>query len=135
EEQVLSLVTRVKELQVEEAKLGEESLSAALKGATERAAFYKGVLDAGLIPSEQTNLDAMAVALAFNITAGILDAAAAIGYAVPQVGSPFAMTYGGIQLGSIVQAAAAAAKVGAQVSDFVGQRAITMAGYTRRDQD
>ena len=74
----------------------------------------------------------MADALVYNILAGITKTASSIGYAVPQVGSPFAMTYGGAQLGAVLAAAGEVFEIGSQVKTYVSQRSLTTAGYDRR---
>lgn len=135
DDQVLGLVTRVKQQQIADLEAGLAAMQASLQGAQVRIGHYQGLTTKGLIASEQVHLDAMAAGLVFNILAGILHTASAIGYAIPQAGSPFAMTYGGVQVGSMVQATAGAAELGSQVSNFIAQRAITMAGYERRQED
>ena len=80
-------------------------------------------------------LDAMADGLAYNILATVTKTAAAIAYAIPQVGSPFAMTYGGIQVGAALNAASSVFEIGSMIQSYVAQRSATMAGYERRAQD
>jgi hypothetical protein len=77
----------------------------------------------------------MAAAAEFTVIGAVLRTAASIGYAVPQVGSPFAMTYGGEQLGAVLTAASGAAEIGADISNFVAQTALQMATYGRRSDD
>ncbi|HYJ81694.1 MAG TPA: hypothetical protein VEW26_02490, partial [Allosphingosinicella sp.] len=135
EGQILALSTQVLEDQISRAQNSIAGLTAAQAGAKAQLDHYTDLLAKNLIPSEQTNLDAMTAALVFNIAANILQTASAIAYTIPQVGSPFAMTYGGIQVGSSLSAGAATATVGAEISNFIGQRALTMAGYERRTQE
>ncbi|HEX5724244.1 MAG TPA: hypothetical protein VFX98_02190, partial [Longimicrobiaceae bacterium] len=56
-------------------------------------------------------------------------------YAAPQVGSPFALTYGGQQVGAALSAAAGAFEIGSTVAAYVAQRTATRAGYQRRAQE
>src|SRR5207249_3456990 len=52
-----------------------------------------------------------------------------------QVGSPFAMTYGGQQLGNTLTALSGVLQFGANVAGIVADRSTTMATYERRRQD
>lgn len=133
--QLLTLTNDLRKTQLDNSLAVVTSLQATLAAANDRASFYGALIDVGLISSETTNLEATASALAFNIVSSVLNVASSIGYAVPQVGSPFAMTYGGKQFGAVLQAAAAAAQIGSEISSYVGQRALTMATYERRAQE
>jgi hypothetical protein len=133
--QILQMTVTMKEQRVTEVTDSIAALQASLESAQYRQLHYTTLMAENLSPDEQIALDAMAAALAFNLLASILNTAAAIGYAIPQVGSPFAMTYGGVQIGSMVQASAGVAQVGAEISNFIANRSSTMAGYSRRYQD
>jgi len=135
ERQVLTMMTTLKEDSIAEAEATIAGLRESLAGAKNRVSHYQGLLNEGLNAKEDTNLEAMAAGLAFNILASGLRAAATIAYTIPQVGSPFAMTYGGVQVGSSLTAASSAAEIGSEISNFIAQRSITMAGYERREQD
>lgn len=133
--QILDMTTRIKEDRIAELNANISGLNESLASANFRQTHYNDLIDSGLSGFEKTSLEAAAAGLAFNILAGISKTAAAIGYAIPQVGSPFAMTYGGVQVGSMVNAASGAFEIGATVSAFVSQQAATMGGYERRTQD
>lgn len=135
ERTILNLTTLVKEQQIAEATATGAALNESLISAQTRQTHYQSLIDVGLIPEEAANLAAMEAALVFNLLASVATTAASIGYAIPQVGSPFAMTYGGIQVGSAVQAAAGVFQIGSIISSFIAQQSLTMAGYTRREQD
>lgn len=132
ERALLNLGTRVRTDQIAAVAAQREALVQGRAAATARANYYKQLIAVGLSAGERTNLDAMARALAFNVIAGISKTASSIGYAVPQFGSPFAMTYGGQQLGAVLNAISGAAELGAGVSSFIADRSLTMAGYARR---
>lgn len=133
--QILDMTTKIKEDRIAELKASISGLTESLASANYRQTHYTELIDAGLNGFEKTSLDAAAAGLAFNILAGVSKTAAAIGFAIPQVGSPFAMTYGGVQVGSMVNAASGAFEIGATVSSFIAQQASTMGGYERRNQD
>ncbi|MGN6662933.1 MAG: neuraminidase-like domain-containing protein [Solirubrobacterales bacterium] len=135
ERQVLTMMTTAKEDALAEGEASLAGLRESLAGAKNRVSHFQKLLSEGLNAKEDTNLESLAAGLAFNILASGLRAAAAIAYTIPQVGSPFAMTYGGIQVGSSFTAASAGAEIGAEISNYVAQRSITMAGYDRREED
>jgi hypothetical protein len=132
---ILNMNIQVRQNAITQLQQSIQSMQYTLDSAQYRENYYTTLIANGLNSAENTNLDAMAAGLAFNILGSILKTAASIGYAIPQVGSPFAMTYGGIQVGSMVNAAAGAAEVGGEISNFIAQRALTMAGYQRRAED
>lgn len=132
EGQILEMITQIKLDHITELQATIQSLNFARTGATNRLTYYTNVLNSGLSSYENANLSASDAALAFTILSSISKTAAAIGYAIPQAGSPFAMTYGGVQVGSAVNAAAGVFEIGAEISNFIAQRALTMGGYQRR---
>ncbi len=132
ERALLALGTRVRTDQIALVAAQREALVQGRAAAVRRADYYKQLVAVGLSAGERTNLDAMAAALAFNIVASIAKTASTIGYALPQVGSPFAMTYGGKQIGAVLNALAGVAEIGAGISTFIAERSLTMAGYDRR---
>ena len=135
ERAILDLTTRVRTDQIAMVAAQRQALVESRAAATARATYYKKLVAVGLSPGERTNLEALTAALALNIYAGIARTAASIGYAVPQVGSPFAMTYGGQQIGAVLSAVSGAAELGATVATFVADRSLTMASYDRRTAD
>jgi len=135
EGQILQMMLQIKQDRIDELQASIRSLTITENGAKNRLQFYTDLINTGLSDYEQTSLSATDAALAFNILGSISKTAATIAYAVPQVGSPFAMTYGGVQLGSAVNAASGVFEIGAEISNYIAQRASTMGGYARRPQD
>ncbi|WP_321503373.1 neuraminidase-like domain-containing protein [Breoghania sp.] len=133
--QILEMTVTMKTQRIQELTYTIASLNASLQSAQARNDHYQHLIDEGLSPGEIVGLTAMSVGLVANLVATTLETAAAIGYAVPQVGSPFAMTYGGKQLGHMIQASAGVAKLGAEIANFTMQMSQTVAGYQRREQD
>lgn len=135
EEQVLNMMTQIKEDRIDELDYSLQSLQSNLEDANNRLDYYTDLIKTGLSGYELSSLEASAAALAFNILGSVTKTAASVGYAVPQVGSPFAMTYGGKQIGAALDAASGVFEIGAQISNFISQNTATMAGYERRDQE
>jgi hypothetical protein len=133
--QILNLTTYTLTKAVENAKSTLESLQETANAIKNKQDFYQDLVNKGLSSAEIANLRFSAAALPLNLLSGALETASGIAYAVPQVGSPFAMTYGGIQLGNTLAAASNAASTFGQIADFAAQVSLTMAGYERRAQD
>lgn len=108
------------------------ALNESLQAANERYTYYNTLVEKGLNTGEILNIAGMTAAMAFNVASSILTAASAVAFLIPNVGSPFAMTYGGEQIGSSLSAAASLFQAGATVSDFVAQLSLTIANYQRR---
>jgi hypothetical protein len=132
---ILDLTLRIKELQVRQAQDTGEALTVAKEAAATRRAHYRRLIDSKLSPEELQNLDAMEAGLVFNMLASVARTASSIAYTIPQIGSPFAITYGGIQVGSALAAGATVFEIGSIISQYRAQKSITMASYQRRAED
>lgn len=132
---ILNLTSESKKRQVDVMQATLDGLQENKKALDARRKFYNDLADEFLNPAEIANLVASAIALRFSVMAGTLQAAASIAYATPQVGSPFAMTYGGIQLGNTLNAAGQVAEVLGGVADFAASTSLTVGGYQRRAQE
>lgn len=135
EKNLLDLTTFIKEQQLNELKETQSALSESLKSAEERYNHYTELLVKGLSPAELASINEMTTAMIFNVAAGIIGSLASAAYILPQVGSPFAMTYGGQQIGSTLMAYKEAVQIGAVVSSYLSQLSATMAGYERRAEE
>jgi Tc toxin complex TcA C-terminal TcB-binding domain/Neuraminidase-like domain/Salmonella virulence plasmid 28.1kDa A protein len=132
---ILNLTTKLRNDRIAELAAQRDALVQSRAAATERSNYYSGLVAGGLSDAEQTNLDAMAIGFGFNLSASAVKAAAGIAYAIPQVGSPFAMTYGGQQLGNSLNAISGVLEIGSVIASYIAQRSLTMAGYARRTSD
>lgn len=135
EKTVLQLTTAMKELQIKVVEQQNAAQQQSLNNASYRYTHYENLIKEGISEREQVSMDAALAAMLLNSIGSITKTAAAIGYAVPQVGSPFAMTYGGQQIGNALNAASGAFEIGAIISSYVSQQALTMAGYDRRTSE
>ena len=132
---ILNLTTYTLTKEVESARFTLESLQETANAIKSKQDFYQDLIDKGLSPAEISNLVFSSIALPLNTLTGILQTASGIAYSIPQVGSPFAMTYGGIQIGNMLDGAAGATSTLATMADFAAQVSLTVAGYERRAQD
>lgn len=132
---ILNLTTRMKTLQVDEARDNLAALQQSKAAIESRRDFYNRQIAEFMSPNEVANITLSGIALGTSVAAGIAQTVAAIAYAAPQVGAPTAMTYGGIQLGNSASKWAAALESATKGLEFGAQTALTMAGYQRRAQD
>jgi receptor-binding and translocation channel-forming TcA subunit of Tc toxin len=132
ERAILNLTTKIRTDQITMVADQRQALVESRAAAVARAEYYKKLVAQDLSPGELANLTALEVALRFNILASVVKTASSIGYAVPQVGSPFAMTYGGQQLGAVLDAISGVAEIGSTVAAFGAERSLTMSNYERR---
>ena len=87
-------------------------LEHALDGANTQKKSYDSLISNGVSAKEKSSEAAAATAITLNTLAGTLGGVASIAFAVPQVGSPFAMTFGGVQLGNVAMATTALTSIG-----------------------
>ena len=132
---ILDMTTKVRELQIAEVGEAGAALDVSLNSAKDRKNFYSELVKKDLSPGELQNIEAMKVALAFNVLASITRTLSAIGYALPNVGSPFAMTYGGEQIGAALNATSGVAEIGSMISSYIAENSLTMSNYKRRKEE
>ena len=135
EEQIQNISLRVKEQQLEQTLAQLDSLRFSYQSAQARNNYYTQLIAVGLIPKEILNIQAMTVANVLNMAGGIMKMAASIAKLVPNVGSPFAMTYGGKQIGGSLSAVGSYFDMLAGFSSFIASMSLTMAGYERREKE
>lgn len=132
---LLKLTTAVKEQEIVDVEASGEALRQSLASANARLSHYEKLIAEDISPREQASLDAMLDALFYNVLSTMTKTAASIGYTVMQVGSPFAITYGGEQIGQALNAASGVFEIGATIKNFIAQQAQTLASYDRRAED
>ncbi len=135
EQNILNLTLRIKEAQLSQAKTNLKALSENLKNAQNRYDHYSSLITAGLIPAETLHLQATILSNALSLAGSVMKMSSSIAHLVPNVGSPFAMTYGGREIGSSLNAVGSYFDILSSISGFVGNLSLTMAGYQRREDD
>lgn len=135
EKTLLELATFIKEQQIADLVRQHDSLNESLSNAVLRHTYYKTLVQAGLSSKEIANIQASKTALLFTVASQAIKTASAVGYSLPQAGSPFAMTYGGQQIGATLTALGGVLDIGTTISSFYAQMSLTMAGYERREQE
>ncbi len=131
---ILALTTEVKR---NELRVAEEGIAIAARrrdAAQYRHDYYDELISAGLTPAEIVQTAARITAtVASGVRLG-LATAAGVAHLLPQVGSPFAMKYGGKETGDSLRTFATAAGIGASVSEMVATISGIVAGFERREQ-
>lgn len=132
---LLDLTVQIKQSAVRSAIATGTALAAAKSAAKKRYDHYQRLIDEELSDEELANLSDLETALVFNVLSSVARTASSIAYTIPQVGSPFAITYGGVQVGSALAAGATVFEIGSIIAQYNAQKSLTMAGYQRRNQD
>lgn len=138
EQHILEMTTLLKEKLIAQLEQSGTALAAALAAAQYRLAYYTQRLaepNNNQNENEKTGIDKMETARVQNIVAGSFKVAASLGFAIPQFGSPFAMTYGGQQVGSVLNATAGIPEAIGSANVASSQISLTQAGFERRSQD
>jgi hypothetical protein len=135
QQQLLDLTTLIKQQQVEETMQTGEALAASLAGAQSRKDYYDAQIAGSLSPAEVANIVTMTLAAVYSAAANAMRAGSAIAYLIPQAGSPFAMTYGGQQIGAALAAGAGVLDEFGVLASFGAQLSATLAQYQRREAE
>jgi hypothetical protein len=135
ERSLLEMQLQIKQQQLEGAKQSLGALQEGLKNAQARETYYQQLLATGLSPHELVQISGMVIGQVFSYMSNVFAIASSVGSAVPQVGSPFAMTYGGDQIGDMFQGVSLAWKAQADIASFASSLAATLGGWQRRAQD
>jgi hypothetical protein len=135
EREILEMTLKIKEQQLESARRSLAALQEGLKNAQTRGTHYQKLLNEGLSGYEIAQVTLMTIAQAHSYMSNVFSIAAAVGKSVPQVGSPFAMTYGGVQVGGMLEGNAQAWRALADIFNFGSSLAATLGGWDRRRQD
>jgi hypothetical protein len=131
---ILALTT---EFRSNEFKVAEESFEIALRrqaAAQYRKDYYRGLISAGMSGYEFTQTLAQSSVIAVKLTQLLLATASGLSFLLPQVGSPFAMTYGGEEVGESLRGFSGAVGFIGQLAELTATAAGMAAGFERREQ-
>jgi hypothetical protein len=132
---ILEMTLQIKEQQLEGARQSLAALQEGLKNAQTREAHYQKLLNEGLSVYETAQVTMMTIAQVHSYMSNVVSIASAVGSAVPQVGSPFAMTYGGVQVGGSLKGVAESWKTLAEIFNFGSSLSATLGNWDRRAQE
>jgi hypothetical protein len=134
QQNLLRLTTQVRQWEIDAATDAIETLERQREAVAFRRDHLRGLVDAGLTGWERTQQVARHTATGLQTAAGVIDVVAGIAYLVPQLGSPFAMKYGGMEVGNSANAWAMVLRDAAGVADAVAWSAGLEATFQRRKQ-
>ncbi|MGM0506542.1 MAG: neuraminidase-like domain-containing protein [Bacteroidota bacterium] len=131
---LLNLNRELRERQIEMDRAALEALEKEKEMTTMRRDHYKNLVDNGLSAYEKAHLISMTAAQYYEVMGNNIRTAASIGYAVPQAGSPFAMTYGGQQLGAVLTALGGALGNMTSTLRYAATMSSTLGSHQRRKE-
>lgn len=135
EGEILGLSVDIKRMQIDAASRVCTQLEAARAAAQRRRLYYASALAAGPSILESSQLDNIRAAQALCLAAGVSHTVASGLRLVPQAGSPFAMTWGGEQLGPATEALGGLFSLLADNHRMSGDLDGIQAGFERRAQE
>ncbi|MXO58493.1 hypothetical protein GRI89_02885 [Altererythrobacter salegens] len=130
---ILTLMSEMKTNELKIAEQGVEIVQRRLTGAEYRRDYYEGLVSNGLLATEVAQQSAQLVSAGIRGAAMAVGIAAAITKLIPQVGSPFAMKYGGMEVGDSLANWLTVATNSATISDSVATTMGIIAGNERRE--
>ncbi|MGE5402559.1 MAG: hypothetical protein ACM3S2_19355, partial [Ignavibacteriales bacterium] len=135
EKNILNMTKETKKNQIKEQKALYDAAEEGLKNVENRIDYFTSLIESGLNSWEVTEQVSRKVAAGIRLTEATLGFMASISGYLPQVGSPFAMKYGGHELKNGLSRFADATGCLAVMADNVGIMAGIEAGNQRREQE
>ncbi|WP_438033698.1 neuraminidase-like domain-containing protein [Sorangium sp. So ce204] len=132
QQNLLEMTTKLRELDLQVADEAIEQLRRQKAAIEYRHDYYQGLLDGDLSAWERTQQGARHAATIASGIGALQQMLAGVLYLVPQLGSPFAMKYGGVELGNSANAFASLTRAAATLSEQVSASAGLEAGFERR---
>jgi len=132
-----NLLAMSRELRRSELKAAEQATQIATRrqeAAQYRRDYYANLISTGLTPAEITQEAARITSTVLKGAASVLNVLSGVAHLVPDVGSPFAMKYGGLEVGMSAASWADVVSGVADVADTVATISGIVAGYDRRNQ-
>jgi Tc toxin complex TcA C-terminal TcB-binding domain len=129
---VLALNRRTRRDELRAAEAALEQARRQHEAAKYRFDHFSELIATGLSASETAQVDASRTSAVLRGVDQLLRLAAGISYLVPELGSPFAMKYGGKQLGDSSAAFAQAITSSAALADIVADTSAVTANFERR---
>jgi hypothetical protein len=132
---ILGLTTDVRNNELKVAEENVEIITRRRAALEYRRDYYNGLLSAGLSPAEITETFARVVSAETRRAAATLDTIAGIMHLTAQFGSPFAMTYGGLEIGMSSTAWSQVANRRADAMDTIALISGIAGNFERREQE
>ena len=135
EKNILKMTTGVKKNQIKEADAHLKATEEGLKNVENRVDYYDELISSGLTFWEVTQQVSKHVGTSLKLAESIVHLTAGLSYLIPQIGNPFAMKYGGKELGDSGVEFAQWTSSMAAIADAVSASAGIEASFMRREQE
>jgi hypothetical protein len=129
---LLQISSKSRKLEIDSANESIKALNDRIDSLNYEIEYYDSLISEDMIGSERLQQIMRHTSSVLTGGAAILDTLAGIGHLIPQIGSPFAMKYGGLEIGTSASSWAGVARDFAGAIDAVGASAGLEAGFTRR---
>lgn len=134
QQQILDLTTRTREQERDAAANAVASLERHRTTVANRKAYFDGLVDGSLTAAERTERISKHVASGARMTEATLGFLSGALHLIPQLGSPFAMKYGGVEAGWSAHNFAVGTRATGDFADALATSAAVEAGFDRREQ-
>lgn len=135
ERQIMELTLDIKKDSLRNAEESLKQLKASLKSARTREQHYHRLISENLSGYEKAQIGLMSSSMAFSTLAMVFNSISSALNMAPQAGSPFALTYGGQQLGASMYSLGSSFNVASSLTSQMGNLTATLGGWDRRKQD
>lgn len=135
EQSLLDMAVSVKENQIEDAAAARESLKISLQSAGYRKNYYKSNAAEFMSAGEIVSFASLTVSSIMHQVGGVMKMAGGISKLIPQAGSPFAMKYGGVEIGGSLDTLGSGIELQAAFFGTLSNCASIMANYKRRSEE
>ncbi|MET3807139.1 hypothetical protein ABIB25_004161 [Nakamurella sp. UYEF19] len=135
ERTILNLTTQIKTGQLKETQDQHVAALSVQANVQNRIDYYRALLDAGLLAEEASESQTKRQIPVDRGHLAALHLQASLLYLIPQFGSPFAMTFGGRELGGSTSALAGRLDSFIQVDEEKSSAWAVNSGFQRREQD
>lgn len=135
EKEILGMTRQLKKNAISEAGNQKAAIDFQAENTQQRVDYYNDLLDGGLTKWETTQQVTKHLSTAFQSVAGYMHFSEGIYALMPQVGSPFAMTYGGDELSDSANGFAGWLGSMSAFAESISASAALEAGFERRKQE
>lgn len=135
EYKIMNRTMDVKKEQKSSAEASLEALRAGIKNAEKRRNHYGELISRGPSDFEKSQVTLMTISKLFSTMANVMETSSSIAFYIPNLGSPFAITYGGQQLGSGISGMGRAFNAISSQMDFAATLSGILGGWERRAQE
>jgi hypothetical protein len=132
QQNILAMTTATKQADVDSAQNAIDTLNAQLDTAQFRHDYFQGLLEGGLNSGEAAEASLRTLSILTRQSAVVQYCASAVTGLIPQVGSPFAMTFGGIQLLAFLKGFAQSVVEDSSLFETLASATGQVAGWERR---